>query len=134
MFSLQVRRCTELLTNIIQERQARKFSYALLRKHHGASDELLRGRYFLGQLSLDVTGRISLTIHTKQKPAIETQKWGAWGEGYNVIAIELIGIRCSDIAIRNWKGADNSLVVITKENDKRVLRQRGRLLEYIPRI
>lgn len=103
------------LLEIVRDKHflARLFPYGLI-------DEV-----YLGQLSLDVTGRISLTIHTKQKPAIEIKKWGVWGEDYDVIAIELTGTGCGDIAIQNWKTVDYSLAVITEENGKRVLRQNG---------
>ncbi|HAS6364006.1 TPA: hypothetical protein RQJ98_004298 [Vibrio vulnificus] len=34
---------------------------------------------YLGQIKLDVEGRMSINVHTKQKPEIEVKKWGKWG-------------------------------------------------------
>lgn len=85
----------------------------------------LTGEVYLGQLSQDVTGRISITIHTKQKPAIEIEKWGVWGKRYNVIAIELMGTGCGDVAIKNWTNVNYSLVDVKEENNRKVLRQEG---------
>lgn len=57
---------------------------------------------YLGQIQFDVEGRFSINIHTRQKPAMEIDKWGAWGSAYNVIVIKISGVGCRNVNLRNW--------------------------------
>jgi hypothetical protein len=77
----------------------------------------LRGPVYLGQFGLDVAGRFSMNIHTKQKPAIEVSKWGLYGQSYDVIVIELLGCGARNISIENWINADFALFDFSKEGD-----------------
>jgi len=80
---------------------------------------------FIGQIGFDVDGRISLNIHTKQKPSIETEKWGVWGKNYNVIVIKLNGI-CKDSAIiKNWKKAEYAPLSIGNNGETLIISQMG---------
>ena len=44
---------------------------------YGLHDEML-----LGQIGFALEGRLSLNVLTRQRPAIEVEKWGAWGKDY----------------------------------------------------
>lgn len=80
---------------------------------------------YIGQIKLDVEGRVSICIHTKQKPNVEVQKWGEWGEKYNVIVIELNGTGCESVAIDNWNLVSYSKLHILEDNNSRYLSQTG---------
>jgi hypothetical protein len=41
----------------------------------------LEGSVYIGQIVFDVEGRLSVKIHTHQKPAVDVSKWGL-GEGF----------------------------------------------------
>jgi len=79
----------------------------------------------IGQINLDMEGRISLNLHTRQKPAVEVNKWGRWGTDYNIIVVELNGTGCSDIAIRNWKLASFGEIHFIIQDGQKVLHQKG---------
>lgn len=80
---------------------------------------------YLGQIILDVEGRISINIHTKQKPDIEVKKWGKWGVNYNVVVIGLSGVGCDDISINNWSVSGYSNLKIVEDNGSKYLSQSG---------
>ena len=85
----------------------------------------LTGKVLLGQIGLDIGGRIYLNIHTQQEPAIRNSKWGDWGDKYNVIVIKISG-RSSGLAkIENWERADYCDLTVTAENDHIVISQSG---------
>lgn len=86
--------------------------------------EGLAGDILLGKLSF-TQGRMELSIHTQQKPAVEVEKWGMWGTDYNVIALELLGNAGKYVHIENWWHADFAPVNLIKENGISMLTQRG---------
>jgi hypothetical protein len=59
--------------------------------------------YFIGQICLDLSSSINITLHVKDKPKIEIPKWGDWGINYNVITIELSSNLAYHIDIKNWE-------------------------------
>lgn len=79
---------------------------------------------YLGQIMLDVQGRLSLNIHIKQKPAMDVSKWGVWGEDYDVIVIELNGSGCSNIDIINWNLASYAKLDVLNKEGKRYMHQK----------
>ncbi|MGC0811784.1 hypothetical protein WKH24_23315 [Pantoea agglomerans] len=79
---------------------------------------------YLGQIMLDVQGRLSLNIHIKQKPAIDVSKWGVWGKDYDVVVIELNGSGCSNINISNWNLASYDKLNVLSKEGKRYLHQK----------
>jgi len=79
---------------------------------------------YLGQIMLDVQGRLSLNIHIKQKPAIDVCKWGVWGKDYDVVVIELNGSGCSNINISNWNLASYDKLNVLNKEGKRYLYQK----------
>lgn len=85
----------------------------------------LIGDVYIGQIKLDVEGRISLNIHTRQKPALDVNKWGRWGTDYNIIVVELHGSGCSDITIRNWKMASFGELHFIVQYGQKYLHQKG---------
>ncbi|UOD32154.1 hypothetical protein INH39_11060 [Massilia violaceinigra] len=85
----------------------------------------LEGDVLLGQLSFSVKGQMALNIHTQQKPAIETAKWGTWGEDYNVIVLQLSGHGGRYLHMENWWHADFAPVNRIEENGIWMLTQRG---------
>lgn len=87
--------------------------------------EGLEGDVLLGQLSFSAGGRMALNIHTQQKPAVETAKWGTWGTDYNVIVLELYGHGGKYIHIENWWDADFAPVNLIQENGISMLTQHG---------
>jgi hypothetical protein len=64
--------------------------------------------YFVGQVHLDLSASVGITIHCKDKPAIEVAKWGKWGVNYNVIAIELSSNSARHIGVQNWENNEQS--------------------------
>lgn len=80
---------------------------------------------YLGQIKLDVEGRMSINVHTKQKPEIEVKKWGKWGENYNVIVLVLNGTGCDNISIANWGSVGYSKLNIIEDHDSRYISQSG---------
>lgn len=80
---------------------------------------------YLGQIKLDVEGRLSINVHTKQKPEIEVKKWGKWGENYNVIVLVLNGTGCDNISIDNWSSFGYSKLNIIEDYDSRYISQSG---------
>ncbi|OXX48266.1 hypothetical protein B9J93_05105 [Vibrio sp. V17_P4S1T151] len=80
---------------------------------------------YLGQIKLDVEGRMSINVHTKQKPEIEVKKWGKWGENYNVIVLVLNGTGCDNISIDNWASVGYSKLNIIEDHDSRYISQSG---------
>jgi len=56
----------------------------------------------IGQFGLQDAGTFSMSIHTKQRPAMEIAKWGVYGRSYDVIVINLLGSGAKDINISNW--------------------------------
>ena len=87
----------------------------------------LQGEMLLGQIGFTLGGRISLNIITRQKPAIEIEKWGTWGKDYNVIIIELLGACSGDICLGNWENADFAGLSVSRddENGAYLIRQEG---------
>ena len=81
---------------------------------------------YLGQIKLDVEGRMSINVHTKQKPEIEVKKWGKWGENYNVIVLVLNGTGCENISIDNWSSVGYSKLRIIEDHDSRHISQSGK--------
>lgn len=61
--------------------------------------------FLVGQFALD-QGHFTIKIHTKLKPAIEVPKWGSWGEDYDIIVFEMVGVGIGEIEIKNWDGFD----------------------------
>lgn len=57
---------------------------------------------YIGPFELSEAGRFSMSIHTRQKPAIEVAKWGVHGRDYDVIAINISGSGATHINIENW--------------------------------
>ena len=86
----------------------------------GIVDDIL-----LGQIGFDVDGRISLNIHTRQKPAIEVAKWGKWGNQFNVIVVKLLGRGGDHVKISNWKKAEFKPCHICKKDDTFLIFQHG---------
>ncbi|WP_261091890.1 immunity 50 family protein [Serratia quinivorans] len=80
---------------------------------------------FLGQINLDVQGRLSINIHTQQKPELEVGKWGVWGTDYDVIVINIKGTGCKDINIANWKSVSYEKLTILDLDGKRYIHQKG---------
>jgi len=80
---------------------------------------------YIGQIVFDVEGRLSIKIHTHQKPAVDVGKWGAWGKDFNVLVIELNGTGCDDINIVNWKKASYAKLNIVCEKGKKFISQQG---------
>lgn len=77
----------------------------------------LAGPVYIGQFGLNVAGRFSLNIHTRQKPALEIAKWGTYGRDYEVIVIELLGSGARNINIENWINADYAYFDFSKQNE-----------------
>ncbi|KMW73075.1 hypothetical protein TI10_11535 [Photorhabdus luminescens subsp. luminescens] len=78
---------------------------------------------FLGQIGFDVEGRISLNIHTKQRPEKEIVKWGVWGKDYDVIVIKLLGRGGKSVNIKNLKNINYSPLFIAQHNDGYIIKQ-----------
>lgn len=77
----------------------------------------LAGPVYIGQFGLDVAGRFSMNIHTRQKPAVEIEKWGMHGCHYDVIVIQLLGSEARNINIENWINAEYAFFDFSKQNE-----------------
>jgi hypothetical protein len=75
--------------------------------------------FFIGQINLSIDNRVSFVLHSKDKPSIETPKWGQWDKDYNIITIELIGQFIKKVNVNNWQNnqCDPSSCEIFQEND-----------------
>jgi hypothetical protein len=77
----------------------------------------LTTKIVLGKLELRVDDRITLNIHTQQKPAKENHKWGVWGKDYNTIVIQIDGFYLKKIEVNNWQNAKPCLSEVTNAED-----------------
>ncbi|MBP2194594.1 hypothetical protein [Pantoea cypripedii] len=66
----------------------------------------ITGDLLIGDVTFGSGGHIGLTIHTKEKPCVETKKWGVWGKDYNVVSIKLNACNPGDVVVSNWYCAD----------------------------
>jgi hypothetical protein len=58
--------------------------------------------FFLGKINLTFENRIAFVLHVIDKPAIEVQKWGKWGEDYNIIVLEISNNGLKNVNITDW--------------------------------
>jgi hypothetical protein len=65
----------------------------------------LHGDVLIGQINLDLGGRFGLNIHTKTRPFQEVEKWGKWGESYDVLVIKFLGGGLKNISAIEWINA-----------------------------
>lgn len=79
----------------------------------------------IAQLCLDLYGHTIINIHTRQCPAVEVKKWGAWGVNYNVIVVKLLGMPESEFNVKGWPLALYADVAVVLEDDKKFLVQYG---------
>jgi hypothetical protein len=86
----------------------------------GIGDEM-----FFGQIGLDTGGRICLGIHTKRKPDVIVEKWGAWGDGFNVVVINVIGRSGGSFCIKNHRNMGFAKTIFDQEGDSLVISQAG---------
>ena len=77
--------------------------------------EGLEPNVLIGQIDLDRCGRLSLSIHTRQKPSKEIKKWGVWGKEYDVISIHLYGTALGTICLENWERADYGSISLSHD-------------------
>lgn len=91
---------------------------------NGFGDEI-----FFGQISLDVNGRILLGVHIKTKPAVEIEKWGVWGDEYNVLVVSLLGKTVGDVFVKNHPFLSYSPCSVKKKDQILELCQAGRNFE-----
>jgi hypothetical protein len=93
----------------------------------------LQNEVLLGQIGFDLGGRLSLNIHTRQKPAIEIVKWGTWGVDYNAIVIELLGLCSGSVSLENWENVDFASLSISynEKNGKYLIHQEGEIWSVI---
>jgi len=80
--------------------------------------------FLVGQFALD-QGQFSINIHIKSKPAIEILKWGTWGEHYDVIVFEMIGVGIRKIEINNWNGFDFAEATCTEQDNELTIELSG---------
>lgn len=59
----------------------------------------------IGQVSFDFLGNSTVSLHTRQRPAIEVKKWGKWGEAYNVIVVKISSARVKEFSAKNISDA-----------------------------
>ena len=85
----------------------------------------LESTVLIGHINFDLNKKISLSIHTKQKPLKIVKKWGIWGEDYDVIVIEIYGISCYKTILKNWENVDYGILSISKELDVYTLSHSG---------
>lgn len=72
---------------------------------------------YIGPLGLSEAGSFTMSIHTRQKPAIEIAKWGKHGCDYDVIAIQLSGSGATSINIENWINAGFAFFDFSQEGE-----------------
>ncbi|WP_026042481.1 Imm50 family immunity protein [Pantoea sp. A4] len=79
---------------------------------NGLGDNLL-----IGQVNLDFSDRVTLSIHTYEPPSKKVEKWGRWGEDYNVVVVNLLLQFITDCQLNNWQNITSSQVIIeTRDN------------------
>lgn len=72
---------------------------------------------YIGPFELREAGGFSMSIHTRQKPAIPIAKWGEHGSNYDVITIQLSGNGATRVNIDNWENAKFALFIFTQEDE-----------------
>ncbi|GKS87634.1 hypothetical protein AVMA1855_25800 [Acidovorax sp. SUPP1855] len=83
------------------------------------------GEVFYGQLGFDVGGRVTVSLHVKNRPAIEVEKWGVWGVDYNVIVAELLGKTHGDVVLKNQIDFDFAKSSMIPEGGGFFIKQEG---------
>lgn len=71
----------------------------------------------IGEFRLKEAGTFELSIHTKQKPALEISKWGVYGKNFDVVVINLSGSGARNINIANWINAGFTFFDFSKEDE-----------------
>lgn len=82
----------------------------------------LKEKVLIGQVGFDVEGRLSINLHTMQKPSIDISKWGVHGHDYDVIVIKLFGSNATDVTIKNWCDISYAHFFVTQEDGRLHLR------------
>ncbi|MBF7142703.1 MULTISPECIES: hypothetical protein [Pseudomonas] len=59
----------------------------------------------IGQVNFDFLGNTTVSLHTRQQPAIEVKKWGRWGVRYNVIVVKISSSIVKKFSAKNISGA-----------------------------
>ncbi|OQS31025.1 hypothetical protein B0T40_23715 [Chromobacterium haemolyticum] len=77
----------------------------------------------IGQINLDLGGKLYLNIHTRQKPEIEVLKWGAWGKDYNTIVVKLYARARKNLHITDWNNVTYSQLITQQNSDHILLKQ-----------
>ncbi|NHQ88554.1 hypothetical protein HA050_20865 [Iodobacter sp. HSC-16F04] len=75
-----------------------------------SNDTFLRKAYpegfvssvLLGGIELTIDNRVALSLHIKDQPKINVDKWGVWGKDYNVVAVHLTSNTLRRVDIKNW--------------------------------
>ena len=76
--------------------------------------------FFIGNVSLGIENSITINLHSKTKPLIKIDKWGKWGDDYNIVVIELSAFLTKKCDIINWQCIDKVpySIIITRVKDK----------------
>ncbi|WP_341958741.1 hypothetical protein [Pseudomonas sp. RC10] len=79
----------------------------------------------IGRIGFDCDNKFCVNFHTKQKPVKEVEKWGIWGENYDVVVICLLGQRVKNVVISNWDRISFAPVTWTGEGENMTFHTSG---------
>lgn len=74
----------------------------------------------IGKFSFDFSN-CEIDFHIRQKPSIEVQKYGVWGENYNTIVIRTSGLIGEEVCIQNWRDRGFQELKISQADDKYII-------------
>ena len=77
------------------------------------------------QLCLEKSGRTTIRILVKQKPAIDVKKWGEWNKDFDTLGVVLTGSSIHNVEIENWEGSGPSSLNVSKKDDLFCFLQEG---------
>ena len=77
----------------------------------------------IGQINLDIGGRVYFNLHTRQKPEVEVAKWGVWGKDYNTIVIKLFAKSGESIEIKEWRNSHYSSLTVEESAKCIIIKQ-----------
>ncbi|WP_089084270.1 hypothetical protein [Aquitalea magnusonii] len=79
----------------------------------------------IGQINLDIGGRVYFSLHTRQKPEMEVAKWGVWGKDYNTIVIKLFAKSGESIEIKEWRNLHYDILTVEENGKCITIRQKS---------
>lgn len=79
----------------------------------------------VGQFCLEDAGTFSMSIHIRQRPALEPSKRGIHGKSYDVVIVNFSGSGAKNVSIDNWVNTGFALFDFARENEDIRIKAQG---------